>query len=285
MNNESKEFILLAGYRRYAAVKKLGWNKVSAKIYGEDSVIDIKLTDIDLGDNSRKDETSFALTELMESIKQNGLIQPVVVARAKNLTENDFIALNLVENIHRKDLSPFEIGMRIKRLRDVGLNNGEIAVRLGLAKHNVEHLLDIGKAFTEKDLEKVDFMGKGNISKTGKISYTTARIIAGTRITKEQKRALLKEASSEEISAEKMDIIVRLISRGMSVNDAVTTYKDYARIHPQTIVKTKEIDELAKKNNLKSRASVIIAMLNGDIPLKPSIFYYIRNVSKDIDDD
>ena len=49
MTKETKEYILLAGYRRYNAVKKLGWKKVVAKVYGSDDIINISLDEIDLG--------------------------------------------------------------------------------------------------------------------------------------------------------------------------------------------------------------------------------------------
>lgn len=275
----SKEYILLAGYRRYNAVKKLGWKKVSATVYNEDKVIIIDLDDIDLGDNSRKDEKSNEIIELMESIKQNGLIQPIVVARSKDLTEEDFIALNLTENIQRKNLTPIEVSIRLKRLLKLGLSPGEVAVRLGLAKSSVLKLLRLSKVFNEDDLKDVEFSGRGTAaSQKGKVSYSTANKVAGARITHKQQRELLEVVKQKGMSMQNTDIVVRLINYGMTAKQAVKEADKFA-LFSSSIAYNKEVMEnMLKKYELKYTSAVVIGMLTGRIPLETKLFYFARDI-------
>lgn len=266
-----KEFILLAGYRRYNAVKKLGWNRVNANVFGEDKAIEISIDDIEFGDNSRKDEQSVELNELMSSIKQNGLIQPIVVARAKNLSEEDFIALNLTENIQRKDLSPIEISFRLKRLMKLGLSPGEIAVRMGLTQARVKGLMELSKNLSEQQLRKVEFTKEGIIpSKRGKISYSLARKIATAGIPNEQRRVLLNYAAKSGDTIESTELITSLVKGGMTVHQAVKESKNYYAFHPTLLVKKKILEGLCKKHN-KSSTEIIKNILSGDIPIEKDL--------------
>jgi len=101
------------------------------------------------------------ISELTESIKSVGLIQPIGVYRAsngryriihghrrwlavqkigdidikcieyKNLTENDIRLIQLTENIQRADIHPLDEAEAIKSLRRLGLTYKEISDKLG----------------------------------------------------------------------------------------------------------------------------------------------------------
>lgn len=274
MTSYIKEFILLAGYRRYNAVKKLGWKKVNANIYNEDKVISIDINDIELGDNSRKDEKSQEIVELMESIKQNGLIQPIVVARRTDLTEEDFIALNLTENVQRKDLTPLEVSIRLRRLQKLGLNEGEIAVRMGIPKVRVKNLLMIGRSFHEKQLENVSFSDDGiRPSDKGKISYTLANKIGRSRMTNQNKQSLINIASKYGFTIDKTDTVVRLVNSGMPVTKAIRESKNFTSYHPNIVTNKKLMDEICKKNKM-TPFGVIYGILSGKLPSVKNLFYF-----------
>lgn len=276
--SEIKEFILLAGYRRYNAVKKLGWKKVNANVYGEDKVVEININDIDFGDNVRKDEKSHEIIELMESIKQNGLIQPIVVAATKSLTEEDFIALNLTENLHRKDLTPMEISIRLQRLLKLGLNAGEIAVRMGLPKGKVSNLLYLGKNFNENELKGVAFVGgQANPINKGKLSYTAANSIANARIPKIDKNNLITIAKKEGLTNWDLEVVIKLIHEGMSVRQALIESKKYRIFTPKLVIKNKDSEELMKKYNETSLTNLVYSMLKGKIPIEPTLFFINKN--------
>lgn len=112
------------------------------------------------------------LTELANSIKQHGLLQPIVVRRkgrrfeviagerrlraaklaglqrvpvvVKDVDDRDAAVLALVENLQRKDLNFWERAMAIKRLHDdVGLTEEEIGRLLGVSKSHVSNYLRV----------------------------------------------------------------------------------------------------------------------------------------------
>jgi ParB family chromosome partitioning protein len=131
-----------------------------------------------------------ALHELAESIKQYGIVQPLVASphkagyiiiagerrwRASQLAglktvpvlvrtsrELEQLEIALVENVQRVDLSPLEQAVSIERLhQQFNLTYGEIAKRLGKAEttvHNVVRLLqlpeDARKALSDKEISE-----------------------------------------------------------------------------------------------------------------------------------
>jgi len=110
------------------------------------------------------------LEELVESIKQNGLLQPVLVRRCggryqliagerrlraakiaglatipavvRDVEEEKLLEISLVENIQREDLNPLEEAAAYKRLQDeFGLTQEEIAAVLGKDRSSVANTL------------------------------------------------------------------------------------------------------------------------------------------------
>lgn len=111
------------------------------------------------------------LTELAQSIRANGLIQPITVAlgsngkfriiagerrwRAaqiaglveipalvRNIAQHQHLELALIENIQREDLNPIEIASAFYRLADEhGLSHEQIAERTGKDRSTVTNLL------------------------------------------------------------------------------------------------------------------------------------------------
>ncbi len=137
-----------------------------------------KLAIADLSPNPEQPRTIFdetALSELAASIKQYGIIQPLVVTpvqggyhiiagerrfRAakkaglktvptivRTTQEQEKLELAILENVQRVDLSPLEQAVSIERLhQQFSLTYGEIAKRLGKAEttvHNIVRLLQL----------------------------------------------------------------------------------------------------------------------------------------------
>ena len=127
------------------------------EIYGkEEEFKEISLSSITVLPQVRTEFNSEAISELAESIKKIGVIQPVVVISAakgyrlvigerryrasklagkdtiparifKNLSEQEITVLQLIENIHREDLSDLELAGTYKKLHDGGLSTRDIA--------------------------------------------------------------------------------------------------------------------------------------------------------------
>lgn len=120
-------------------------------------------------DQPRRTFDAIALDELTASIKQHGVLQPIIVVRDKNgyqvvagerrwraaraaklthmpaivrsLQELEQIELALIENIQRVDLSPLEQAMSVYRLQQqFNLGLEQIAKKLGKAPSTVSNL-------------------------------------------------------------------------------------------------------------------------------------------------
>ena len=140
---------------------------------GEEIVRMLKLNDIEPNKlQARKSVDEESLEELAESIKQYGVIQPIVVSKKNNfyeiiagerrwraskkagLTEIPAIIkedneqknkeISLVENIQREDLNPIEKARGIKLLMDeYNLTQAKVAEKLGKSRSSVANTVRI----------------------------------------------------------------------------------------------------------------------------------------------
>jgi ParB family chromosome partitioning protein len=136
-------------------------------------VEEILLTNISPDPNQpRKTFDPMALEELASSIKQHGIIQPIIVkqldtenyqiiagerrwraAKAAGLTaipviikrdneEQKNLAISLIENIQREELNPIELAESFRKLnRNFDLSHEEIATMIGKSRTTVTNLL------------------------------------------------------------------------------------------------------------------------------------------------
>lgn len=125
--------------------------------------ISIPIYEIDVGFNVR--EQFGDLTDLIESVKLHGILEPVIVQGQENgrylllaggrrynaaleaglleipavaynpaLSESEKSEIQFIENFHRLDLNPVEEGRALKRLADTGMTQKEIAERLSVSQ-------------------------------------------------------------------------------------------------------------------------------------------------------
>lgn len=150
---------------------------------GENIITILKLSMIDpKSDQPRKYFDKNALEELASSIKENGLLQPILVReygegryqiiagerrfRASKLAELDEIPaiildrddlkvaeISLIENIQREDLNPIEEAMAFRALsEEYGLTQEELAEKVGKSRSaiaNSTRLLDLPEDILE----------------------------------------------------------------------------------------------------------------------------------------
>lgn len=124
-----------------------------------------------------------ALQQLADSIRQHGVLQPIVVRRAGERYElvvgdrrwratrkaglqtipavvadvepRDRLALALVENVQRRDLNPIELGHAFRALAETGATQDEVGRRVGLDRSTIANhlrLLELPREFQE-DIE------------------------------------------------------------------------------------------------------------------------------------
>jgi len=176
----------------------------------------------------RKEFDQTALEELAVSIKQHGIIQPLVVTPVKdkfrivagerryrasliakltkvpaivrNHEELEELEIALVENVQRVDLSPFEQALSIAKLRDqFSLSSKDIAAKLGKAEptiSNIVRLLNLPK-------EAISAL------QNNKISEGHARAILALKNDKKLQLELLKKIENEKLSVREAEAYVK----------------------------------------------------------------------------
>ena len=143
------------------------------EIRDEDNLRNLKMTEVEPNrDQPRKQFNQESLEELANSIKEYGVIQPIVVtkkdgyygivagerrwraAKLAGLEEIPAIIrdddeqknreIALIENIQREDLNPYEKALGIRSLMDkYGLTQEEVSKRLGKSRSSVSNTVRI----------------------------------------------------------------------------------------------------------------------------------------------
>ena len=176
----------------------------------------------------RRDFPKESLTALAESIKENGLIQPVVVRQKKNGTyelaagerrwraaklagletipavtqdydDRSMAEMALVENLQREDLNPIDEGLAYQKLMDdYGLTQEDISRKVGKSRPYVANMVRL-LALPE---EVKDFLSKGQLT------AGQARPLLGLGSDAE-KVQLARRIVKEGLSARRVEEIIR----------------------------------------------------------------------------
>ena len=143
------------------------------QVQENDILGNLKITEVEPNrDQPRKNFDQEALEELAESIKEYGLIQPIVVtqkdgyygiiagerrwraSKIAGLTEIPAIIrednerinseISLIENMQREDLNPYEKALGVRTLIDnYGLSQEEVAKKLGKGRSTIANIVRI----------------------------------------------------------------------------------------------------------------------------------------------
>lgn len=192
-------------------------------------VMDISIDEISPNPwQPRRDFDEESLNALASSIRENGLIQPVVVRKKKDGTyelaagerrwraakmagltvipaiskeydDRSMAEMALVENLQRKDLNPVDEGMAYRKLMDeYGLTQEGISQKVGKSRPyvaNMVRLLDLPE-------EVKDFLSKGQLT------AGQSRPLLGLESDAE-KVQLARRIVKEGLSARKVEDIIR----------------------------------------------------------------------------
>ncbi len=179
-----------------------------------------------------------ALQELAESIKAQGLVQPVVVRRLdsgnyeliagerrwrasqiaglhtipaiiRDIPDQAAAAMSLIENIQREDLNALEEAIAMNRLiSDFGLTHQQTAESVGRSRtavSNLLRLLDLEDATKELlDTRKID-MGHARalLALNGSLQVETANKVAKAQMSVRETEKLVKRLISADDTAQK----------------------------------------------------------------------------------
>lgn len=206
----------------------------------------------------RKNFNEDALLELSESIKQYGVLQPLLVQdkkdyyeiiagerrwRAaklagvkkvpviiKNLSEQEIVEISLIENIQREDLNPIEEALAYKRLlEEFHLKQDEVAERVSKSRAAVTNSIRLLKLSTEVQQMLIDDM----------ISNGHARALLGIE-DPEKQYTLAQRVFDEKLSVRDTEKLVK------KLNSKKTEKKTEEPIDPRMEIIYQEIEEKLK---------------------------------------
>lgn len=239
---------------------------------------DISIALIDRNPNQpRKNFDEKALKELAQSIKTNGVIQPIIVTKkgdryiiiagerrwrasqlaglktvpciVRNYTDREICEIAIIENLQREDLSPIESARAIKQLIETfDLTQEVVADRIGKSRPAVANTLRLLTLTPEVV----------NMIEAGKLSAGHARCLITVEDPKIQVELALK-ACDNKISVRELEKYIKQLSKGNNGKK---------QAEPQSL----ELKDFAKK--MERIFSTKVSILGNDHKGRIFIDYY-----------
>ncbi len=186
----------------------------------------ISITDIQKNPyQPRKEFDREKLDELAQSIKENGIIQPIIVRQSpvigyeilagerryrasllaglrsipavvKQLSDQEMMVQSIIENLQRENLNPIEEARAYESLVEKGFTHAEIADKMGKSRPYISNSIRL-LSLPEQILSEV---------KNGKLSQAHARSLVG--LNKEQQDYFFQRIIEEDISVRKLEALL-----------------------------------------------------------------------------
>ena len=174
----------------------------------------------------RKEFSKEKIQELAQSIKENGLIQPIIVRKSpvlgyeilagerryrasiaaglsevpvivKQLSDQDMMLHSIIENLQRENLNPIEEAKAYQSLIDKGFTHTEIAEKMGKSRPYITNLVRL-LGLPKHILIEVE---------SGKLSQAHARLLIQLSSDKQDK--LLNRIQTENLSVRQVEQILQ----------------------------------------------------------------------------
>ena len=186
----------------------------------------ISITDIQKNPyQPRKEFDREKLHELSQSIKENGIIQPIIVRQSpvigyeilagerryrasllaglrsipavvKQLSDQEMMVQSIIENLQRENLNPIEEARAYESLVEKGFTHAEIADKMGKSRPYISNSIRL-LSLPEPILSEVE---------SGKLSQAHARSLVG--LNKEQQDYFFQRIIEEDISVRKLEALL-----------------------------------------------------------------------------
>ena len=186
----------------------------------------ISITDIQKNPyQPRKEFDREKLDELAQSIKENGVIQPIIVRQSpiigyeilagerryrasllaglmsipavvKQLSDQEMMVQSIIENLQRENLNPIEEARAYESLVEKGFTHAEIADKMGKSRPYISNSIRL-LSLPEQILSEVE---------NGKLSQAHARSLVG--LNKEQQDYFFQRIIEEDISVRKLETLL-----------------------------------------------------------------------------
>ena len=174
----------------------------------------------------RKEFSEEKIQELAQSIKENGLIQPIIVRKSpvlgyeilagerryrasiaaglsevpvivKQLSDQDMMLHSIIENLQRENLNPIEEAKSYQSLIDKGFTHTEIAEKMGKSRPYITNLVRL-LGLPKHILTEVE---------SGRLSQAHARLLIQLSSDKQDK--LLNRIQTENLSVRQVEQILQ----------------------------------------------------------------------------
>lgn len=186
----------------------------------------ISITDIQKNPyQPRKEFDREKLDELAQSIKENGIIQPIIVRQSpvigyeilagerryrasllaglrsipaviKQLSDQEMMVQSIIENLQRENLNPIEEARAYESLVEKGFTHAEIADKMGKSRPYISNSIRL-LSLPDAILSEVE---------NGKLSQAHARSLVG--LNKEHQDYFFQRIIEEDISVRKLEALL-----------------------------------------------------------------------------
>jgi len=226
-----------------------------------------------------------SLSELVDSIREQGILEPLVVARTpagyqiiagerrwraakllglskvpvvvKNTTPQGMLEMSIVENVQREDLNPIERALAYKRLIDeFGMGTNEVARRVGKSAPTVSNtirLLSLPDAI--KDALVAGVITEGHVRPLISLGDTNLMLDLFRRILRENSTVRQTEEEARKVKGEIEKREPRAVTDKLWVPEL--------DLMAQNIAKKYELDKVAIFQS--SKKARILIEIKGDV--------------------
>jgi ParB/RepB/Spo0J family partition protein len=241
------------------------------------------------------------LSELMESIKQNGILQPIVartedrviicgnrrlsasiklqlpeipVRYMSGVSDKELLILNLLENMQRKDISSLEIGRTCSNmLRNTAFKTSvqELATALGVSPNRIKTCLNVFNSLPPEFRERVIHLDSSRERKIGDLPENVVDAILNfgkqfKKLNNNDMVYLLKKSGDELYPIGRINLIGRLYSEGLSLKKAVSLAEDYTLLRINTICLKTELASAMKKEGATTKGELFKKIVKEKYP-------------------
>ena len=213
-----------------------------------------------------------ALNELAESIKEHGIVQPIIVKKSikgyelvagerrtkasriaglktipaiiKNFNDQEMMEIALIENIQRENLNPIEEAMAYDNiLKSSNMTQDELAKKFGKSRSYITNILGLLK-----------------------LLETTKKYVEENKLTMSHARALSKLEDEEQIDR----LADKIITEGLNVRTIENIARDEAlpKINPQHTTKVSDSNKyIIYENALREKTGTRVKIGNKKIEI------------------
>ena len=279
--NKEKRRALGRGLEELFYNEPINYNKVEEKIITETPKEEITMVNIDeLRSNPYQPRKVFdqnALEELATSIKEHGVIQPIIIKRSikgyeiiagerrvkaskiaglkeipaiiRDFTDSEMMEIALLENLQRENLSAIEESMAYEKLLTaLSLTQDQLAKRLGKSRSHITNMLGL-LTLPEEVKEMIQ---------EKKLTMGHARVISKLE-DKEQQISLAKKVEESSISVHDLEELTKSNEKFVRTHEIKKIKSDF---NEYQYIQEELCNKLGTKVKIKNN-KIEISFVNG----------------------